>query len=50
MIFCLKKKKKNGVGNFLSCMDERRNAIFHIELLNAIQESNAFFTEVFEWK
>lgn len=41
MILCLKKKKE-GVGNFLSCMAEKRNAVFHIQLLIAIQESNAF--------
>lgn len=41
--FVLKKEeKKKGVGNFLPCMCEKRNAIFHIQLLIAIQESNAF--------
>lgn len=42
MILCLKKKKKNGVGNFLSCMDEKRNTIFHIQLLIAIEGSSVF--------
>lgn len=42
LIFCLKIRKKNGVGNFPSCMDEERNAMFHIQLLIAIQESTAF--------
>lgn len=38
----LKKEEEKRVGNFLYCIDEKRNAIFHIQLLIAIQESNGF--------
>lgn len=37
--FVFKKEvlKKKRVGNFLSCMDEEKNAVFHIQLLITIQ-------------